>query len=538
MKFPSILKPLTTALVLFLLFVPGVGAQTAKDGDAFGKYTPTLELTAVRSIPENTKYVDGDSFENNVWTREYLSTLGIKLNYKWTVSDVSGDYGTKLNLSIVAGDLPDLIPAGPVELKKLEVNGLLADLTAAYDKYASPLLKQVMNDFPEAVASAKYNGKLYAIPQLAGAATTANVIWIRNDWLAKLKLSAPKTFDDVKKIAEAFVTKDPDGNGKKDTIGIAVTKDLKGGFADMTGIFAAYHAYPLGNFWLKDSKGALVNGVIQPEVKTALKALQDLYKNGLLDKEFIVKDGGAVATDLNQNKIGLVYGANWNPYWPFADLANSSKVIWTPYAIVSADSKPALAPMSWPIQTYYAVNKNSKYPEAVVKLANLQLEKMFGKTADPAKYQAANGIEFFNYPLVYTAPPNKDLKNAQEITDVIATKDEKKLTSQEAIENYKNVKSYLTASDMVGWGTFGQAQALYILKGQKEKGQLLLTAQTGADTEVQAAKSGVLDKLQIETFTKIIMGQSVDTFDKFVADWKKLGGDDVTASVNAAYGKK
>jgi putative aldouronate transport system substrate-binding protein len=38
-----------------------------------------------------------------------------------------------------------------------------------------------------------------------------------------------------------------------------------------------------------------------------------------------------------------------------------------------------------------------------------------------------------------------------------------------------------------------------------------------------------------ETFTKIIMGQSIDTFVKLMEDWKKLGGNDMTKEVNDWY---
>ncbi len=37
----------------------------------------------------------------------------------------------------------------------------------------------------------------------------------------------------------------------------------------------------------------------------------------------------------------------------------------------------------------------------------------------------------------------------------------------------------------------------------------------------------------METFTKIIMGEkSPDEFDVFVANWHKLGGDDIMKEVN------
>lgn len=42
-----------------------------------------------------------------------------------------------------------------------------------------------------------------------------------------------------------------------------------------------------------------------------------------------------------------------------------------------------------------------------------------------------------------------------------------------------------------------------------------------------------LSKMEVEAFTKIIIGQQpVDSFDQFVEDWKKNGGEEMTKEVN------
>jgi putative aldouronate transport system substrate-binding protein len=42
-----------------------------------------------------------------------------------------------------------------------------------------------------------------------------------------------------------------------------------------------------------------------------------------------------------------------------------------------------------------------------------------------------------------------------------------------------------------------------------------------------------LDQMENEVFTKIIMGAAdISEFDKFVEDWKRLGGDDITREIN------
>ena len=46
-------------------------------------------------------------------------------------------------------------------------------------------------------------------------------LYVRQDWLTRLGLKTPTTWEDVAQIAEAFTRKDPDGNGKHDTYGLA-----------------------------------------------------------------------------------------------------------------------------------------------------------------------------------------------------------------------------------------------------------------------------------------------------------------------------
>ena len=45
-----------------------------------------------------------------------------------------------------------------------------------------------------------------------------------------------------------------------------------------------------------------------------------------------------------------------------------------------------------------------------------------------------------------------------------------------------------------------------------------------------------LSFMQNDAFLKIIMSEtSLDTFDTFVSDWKRQGGDEITQEVNAWY---
>ncbi len=52
-------------------------------------------------------------------------------------------------------------------------------------------------------------------------------------------------------------------------------------------------------------------------------------------------------------------------------------------------------------------------------------------------------------------------------------------------------------------------------------------------TATMGDKGAYLDKAELETFTKIIIGElTIDAFDDFVADWAVNGGTEITAEVN------
>jgi putative aldouronate transport system substrate-binding protein len=56
---------------------------------------------------------------------------------------------------------------------------------------------------------------------------------------------------------------------------------------------------------------------------------------------------------------------------------------------------------------------------------------------------------------------------------------------------------------------------------------------TYSQTKTMERKWAILDKLEKETFLKIIMGAApLDSFDQFVIDWKKQGGDEILAEID------
>ena len=75
-----------------------------------------------------------------------------------------------------------------------------------------------------------------------------------------------------------------------------------------------------------------------------------------------------------------------------------------------------------------------------------------------------------------------------------------------------------------------------LYKEMNADGCVTFDAYAGSLTKAMQEKKAYLDKLELETFTNIIMGQApIDEFDVFVENWKKSGGDDISKEVNEWY---
>jgi putative aldouronate transport system substrate-binding protein len=83
--------------------------------------------------------------------------------------------------------------------------------------------------------------------------------------------------------------------------------------------------------------------------------------------------------------------------------------------------------------------------------------------------------------------------------------------------------------DIKDWkGYWGYTVPAEVLKQNYTK----VYSEYTAVTKTMERKWANLQKLETETFFKIVMGdQPLDSFDKFVSEWKSQGGDDITKEV-------
>lgn len=497
-------------------------------GGPLTKYDPPIKLRSTMNETGKETLAEGDTHTDNIWLRGYKDELGIEVTYDWVVADAN--YNDKMNVTLASGDLPDVLKVSAVQFEQLYEAGMLEDLTDVYDKYASDLVKEFLSAEDGAgLKPVTKDGKIYAMVSFPGSLDSSDMIWIRQDWLKNVGLDAPQSMQDVIEIAEAFTFNDPDGNGKQDTFGIALNKDLP-----INGFLLGYHGYL--ETWIKDESGQVVNGTIQPEVKEGLQELQRLYKDGVIDPEFGVKDFAKMMEDVNAGKSGMFFLPQWAPFQVSGMIKNDPNVDWLPYPVQSIDDQPAKTQNHLTLGGIFAVRKGYEHPEALIKLLNFQAEKMFGEAAETERADYLNGMTGlgFQNATVSNLPANKNVQAQDEVEKALESGDTSGL-GLEAKLFYDDIMDY-RSGNLDKWHMeriFGPESSQGVIKHYRDNDLIVMNEFIYAPTKTMNTKSATLDKLRAETFLKIIYGNlPIDEFDNFVANWKKLGGDEITKEVN------
>lgn len=534
------------ALVVLMTACSSNNLGTSKDGggqaaspnvkvDPFKMPNP-IEVTTFKSLSPGAKLPAGDTVESNQYMKYISQKTNINFKILWYAA--SQDYEQKMKLAIASNDLPDVMLVNEQIFLSLAEAGQIEDLSKVYEKYASPLAKELYaSTNNKAIEKATYKGKLMGIPNISVQADAASMAWVRKDWMDKLGLQPPKSIDDVAAIAKAFVEKDPDGSGKADTIGIAgfekaLTVSGKAQRGDFKGIFQAFGAYPSN--WIKDSSGKVVYASILPETKQALGKLRDMYAAGAIDKEF------ALRKDPNENIVSGKAGMFFGPWWSGGLAADAMKLNpkadFVPYLI--PDTKGTVNTMMVPVSTQFiVVKKGMKNPEAAMIYANTFINAQ--RKVDPDALNLDFTVSAEYWPIGNSTYDYADAVERK--SDTLKKAMGGQIKPEELNPEMKELLAKATRdkanpkADLKDWsGYFGYTVPADLLKMNMNK----VYSEFTANTKTMERKWVNLQKLENETFFGIVMGEKpLDSFDKFVTDWKAQGGDEITKEVTDEISK-
>jgi putative aldouronate transport system substrate-binding protein len=241
---------------------------------------------------------------------------GEELKIQWVPAASSAE---KLNAALSSGALADMVSMAPVDsstVRQSLKSGMFWDV--------EPFLKDFPNLSkidPQTLDAARLDGKLYGVPFQKIKARYGVVV--RQDWLDNLGLEAPHTIEDLEKVAVAFATEDPDGNGKDDTTGFLDREEsFDLGFRSLSGYFGAGDDFEL------DDAGNVRSTLDSDAFKQAMEWYRGVYEAGAVNQEFVTMQktnqqdaiargkGGIIVTGLFEAKGYLALAQDADPKTP------------------------------------------------------------------------------------------------------------------------------------------------------------------------------------------------------------------------------
>lgn len=506
----------------------------SKDASAtpYGKYEKTITYTLGNLTGDkNSNMPSGDSYENNAYTR-YLKKM-LNVQNKDVFEAYDKDYTSSVEHAILSKKIPDVMMVENTDdLEYLIKNDMIEDLTTAYRNCTTDRIKAMYNSYGSSIMDmVTYHGKLYAMPE-TNIDDGPNLFWCRSDWLRELHLKAPKTLSDVEHIVKVF-------QKKKHTDGLLADTSLTAGTGYSSEYllnlyFARAKVYP--KQWLK-SNGKITYGSINPNAKKVLAHLHKLYKEGILDRNFLLRTSANITQEIIDEKCGAFFGPWWVPNNPLVDAVKKNpQAKWAPYRIATSKDGTTSYHSINPSTKYVVVRKGFKHPEVIFKIISVifdylryenknvsSINRYYALNVDPTARPIAINVDYANA-LSRSYQSITHILEGGKITDDISSSD---VSYAGACQDYLANKRENRAENWAAYTT--RIEALKLLDTKKiQRVQCVFFGSTPTSEK----KGYYLSQLEQDTYLKIISGKlPVNSFDDFVLQWKMHGGDQITKEV-------
>ncbi|MFC6226197.1 extracellular solute-binding protein [Paenibacillus allorhizosphaerae] len=458
---------------------------------------------------------DEGTYESNRVTKYINEKSGI--NVKW-VPILRTQSIQKLNTLIAAGEAPDLMwEFGRDYMSTLKDQGAIQPIDEYIEKY-STTYKAYLQAHPELKPYTMLDGKMYMATSARGIDAIANhAMWIRQDWLDKLGLKMPTTMDEMITVMRAFKEKDPDGNGKADTLGAAFNFNYTG---NIQALYAAQ-----GGIWYLEN-GKIVKGNFTERYADVLTVLKMFFEEGLVDKEYITDKNFQKERQLFVTGKAGIYFASWNIPSEYRELKQNvpgAKLV--PFEPVATKYGKFGLFQEPPANRLIVFNKDLKDPKAAIKLLDWLIDKnwfgvRFGQ--EGVHYKLVNGV-----PQAIDAEKNKkEIGYAAEyaVVDQYSPKPEDFaiMAAQDAIsQEYAKV----------------QGESMKVAMKNKFRRDIPFNPTFPELSEIQTSFAPLSEEIE----TKVITGGAQYTpqwgLEQLRKEWKRLGGDNVDKLAQEWYQK-
>ncbi|MCU6710557.1 extracellular solute-binding protein [Paenibacillus sp. J5C_2022] len=219
-----------------------------------------------------------------------------------TAMEEGDEYNTTIASLLAANDPPDMwLNISPDGGAKYTLDNVLADMTyyvtpetmPNYFRYWMNEMElreyQVHNKF--ARAPIPYDNQSY------------RAYYIRQDWLQKLGLKVPATYEEYVDTLRAFTYDDPDGNGIDDTYGFTTAGNGVGLSQQWPEFIKHGLIYPA---YFKDDR--LIDMGMDERVGAVIEDILHVMEEGVVDPDWFLNKGDQHVDKAVQGRVGVILG--------------------------------------------------------------------------------------------------------------------------------------------------------------------------------------------------------------------------------------
>ncbi|AHG18535.1 sugar ABC transporter substrate-binding protein [Chania multitudinisentens RB-25] len=244
-------------------------------------------------------WIRASNDSKNIYKKEaetFEKKTGIKIEY----FNATTDFEQRLARAAAGNALPDLIFNDAVAIGQFIQLGIADEIDpksiAGHD-----------NIYPLAWESTRYtDGKHYGVP--TSAQTFA--LFVRKDWREKLGIAQPKTWQDVAKLAQAFTTQDPDGNGKADTYGFILPASTTRGYASW--FMSAFLWQAGGDFIRESGPGKFKATLDEPAATETLQFMRNMLCEKVVQPGAINATTADVIPSFRSSQTGMFFSGPYH----------------------------------------------------------------------------------------------------------------------------------------------------------------------------------------------------------------------------------
>ncbi|RAU93299.1 extracellular solute-binding protein [Paenibacillus sp. YN15] len=474
------------------------------------------------SIYDRNNVPEGEgTITNNRWTKWINENAPVQVEF---VPVPRTNPQERWNVLFASNSAPDLIfEFGNNYMKELASKEQILPLDDIINKYSSTY-KNLLAADSNLQKLTKFNGKTYFLGRYTPY-TTNHYLMIRKDWLDKLNLQVPQTTEEFFQVAKAFVEQDPDGNGKKDTLGAI--------FHDVDYFFKLDMASNQADFMLKDDQ--YVHDWTRRTAAVAFK--KRLYDAGLVDKDIFADTTGAKAQqDWLNGKLGIWGSGNLESntgYGIYETLKKNNPNAEVVILPLPKSEFGQFAPAGGDyMQFTAAINATTKNPEAVMKYVDWLMSDEVQKTL-------AFGFEGEHYKLDANGLP-KPIDAAKNKKELTWNADFYMLAQTGLMGKSMEFSNQLDATkalDKEFINLIDKAREAYLSPERPKTADVFLLPVSLPDDLllVQTTVTNTLNNI----YTKAIVGGSSYTVEQAMKDaqdaWDKAGGKKIDDFLAKAY---